>query len=175
MLEEVNVLKCKAIFSDDKTHRLLLRKEWDKDKPNAMIITINPNTADTLNYDITTMLIINNLSALGFGSVSIVNLYSCITEKLRLRFNSDEDLIHSDTDKIIEQYAAMSDSIIIAWGSIGRNTQRVCERQKDLLTRLSVHINKMYKIGIEGFHPLAPSVRNEWVLEPFDMEEIEND
>lgn len=93
------------------------------------------------------MLIINNLNELGFGSVNIVNLYSRITEKLYLRFNSDEDLIHGDTDKIIEQYASMSDIIIIAWESVGNNTQRVRERQKEVFERISVHKNKFYKIG----------------------------
>lgn len=175
LLTETTTIKSKAIFSDDKRHRVLLRKEWDRDKKSAMIIMINPNTADTLNYDLTTMLVLNNLNKLDFGSVNIVNLYSRITEKLYLRFNSDEDLIHDETDKIIEQYASMSDIIIIAWGSVGKNTQRVRERQKEVLERISVHKDKFYKIGTEGYHPLYPSVRDEWVIEPFDMEEIEND
>ena len=44
MLEETTIIKSKAIFSDDKEHRLLLRKEWDSEKPTAMVIMINPNT-----------------------------------------------------------------------------------------------------------------------------------
>ena len=55
MLEETTIIKSKAIFSDDKGHRLLLRKEWDSEKPTAMVIMINPNTADTVNFDMTTM------------------------------------------------------------------------------------------------------------------------
>lgn len=174
MLTETTVLKSKALFSDDRKHRLLLKKEWDSNKPNAMIIMINPNTADTTNADMTTMLVLNNLCKLGFGSVSIVNLYSRITEKLSLRFNSDDDLIDHDTDRVIEEYAAMSNAIIIAWGSIGRNTQRVRERQQELLEMLSVHKNKFYKIGKDGCHPLTPAVRSGWELELYEMEEIEN-
>lgn len=49
------------------------------------------------------------------------------------------------------------------------------ERQKEVLERISVHKDKFYKIGIEGYHPLYPSVRDEWVLQPFDMEEFAND
>ena len=78
------------------------------------------------------MLVLNSLYKLGFGSVNIVNLYSKISPKLSHRFNSDDDLISSGNDKIIEQYTAMSDAIIIAWGSVGR-TFRVQERQKELL------------------------------------------
>lgn len=175
MKEETKVIKSKVLFSDDGQHRFLLRKEWDKNKKSAMVIMINPNTADTLNYDLTTMLVINNLNKLGFGSVNIVNLYSRIMEKLSLRFNSDEDLLESDTDGIIEQYAAMSDAIIIAWGCVGNNSQRVRDRQSELLELLKNHANKLYKIGKEGFHPLTPAVRNSWELEPYEMEENSND
>ena len=90
-----------------------------------MVIMINPNTADTVNFDMTTMLVLNNVSKLGFGSVNIVNLYSRIMEKLDLRFNGDDELIDDEADEIIQQYAAMSDAIIIAWGTIGKNTLRV--------------------------------------------------
>ena len=51
MKTQTTQIKSKALFSDDGLHRLLLRKEWDKNKKTAMIITINPNTADTLNMD----------------------------------------------------------------------------------------------------------------------------
>ena len=175
MKTETTQIKSKALFSDDGLHRLLLRKEWDKNKKTAMTITINPNTADTLNMDLTTMLVINNLNKLGFGSVNIVNLYSKIMPKLSLRFNSDDDLIDSETDTIIEQYAAMSNAIIIAWGSVGNNSQRVRDRQTELLEMLSKHENKLYQIGENGYHPLTPAVRNEWELEPYNMEVNEND
>lgn len=173
MLEETTIIKSKAIFSDDKEHRLLLRKEWNNEKLSAMVIMINPNTADTVNFDMTTMLVINNLHKLGFGSVNIVNLYSKIMEKLCLRFNGDDELIDNEADEIIQQYAEMSDAIIIAWGTIGKNTLRVRKRQKYLLEMIKQHTNKMYQIGKNACHPLTPLVRREWTLEPYEMEEIE--
>ena len=130
MLEETTTIRSKAIFSDDKEHRLLLRKEWDSEKPSAMVIMINPNTADTVNFDMTTMLVLNNVSKLGFGSVNIVNLYSRIMEKLNLRFNGDDELIVDEADEIIQQYAAMSDAIIIAWGTIGKKLFAQVQRIK---------------------------------------------
>lgn len=171
MKTETTVMKSKALFSDDGEHRLLLRREWDKNGKTAMIIMINPNTADTLCMDMTTMLVLNNLYKLGFGSVNIVNLYSRITPKLSLRFNSDDDLIAKECDEIIEQYAASSDAIIIAWGSLGNTSERVRERQADILERLSKFRNKLYKIGEHGYHPLTPAVRNQWELVPYEMEE----
>ncbi|MEE0240174.1 MAG: DUF1643 domain-containing protein, partial [Ruminococcus sp.] len=101
------------------------------------------------------------------------NLYSRIMEKLCLRFNGDDELIDNEADEIIQQYAEMSDAIIIAWGTIGKNTLRVRKRQKYLLEMIRQHANKMYQIGQNACHPLTPAVRREWVLEPYEMEEIE--
>ena len=173
MLTESITLKSKAIFSDDKKHRLLLHKEWDKNKPTATIILINPNTADTLNVDTTTMLIINNLNKLGFGSADIVNMYSRIALKLYFRFNSDNDLLDSENDEIILKSAEKSDKIIIAWGSVGNNSQRVKNRQKKILEMLVDYNDKICIITdgetSKGYHPLTPKVREKWVLKPYNI------
>lgn len=175
MKTETTTIKNKAIFSDDGKHRLLFSREWDKNKKSAMIIMINPNSADTLSMDLTTMLVLNNLNKLGFGSVNIVNLYSRITDKLNLRFNSDEDLLDSENDSIISKYAEQSDVVIIAWGSIGSNSQRVRDRQTELLGILKPYADNLYKIGDSGYHPLTPAVRNEWELVPYKTEVRNND
>lgn len=170
MKSETTMVKSKALFSDDRMHRLLLRKEWDRSKKSAMVIMINPNTADTVSMDMTTMLVINNLSRLGFGAVNIVNLYSRITNKLSLRFNSDDDLLHDENDIVIEQYAALSDAVIIAWGSAGVTSQRVRDRMGELLEHLAQYNNKLYQIGEHGYHPLTPCTRNGWELVPYKTE-----
>lgn len=175
MKSETTTVKSKALFSDDRTHRLLLRKEWDKTKPTAMVVMINPNSADTLNCDLTTMLVINNLNQLGYGAVNIVNLYSIITLKLTLLRNSDEDLLDEENDTVIQQYAEKSDIIIIAWGSIGNYSQRIRDRQDELLEALEPYAEKLYQIGTKGFHPLTPSVRTKWDLQKYDLEVIEDD
>ncbi|MBR4319664.1 MAG: DUF1643 domain-containing protein [Oscillospiraceae bacterium] len=174
MKTETANIKSKALFSNDRTHRLLLRKEWDKTKKTAMIIMINPNTADTLNMDLTTMLVINNLNELGFGCVNIANLYSKIMPKLSLRFNSDEDLLHEENDTVIQQYAQMSDAVIIAWGTAGNTSQRVRNRKDELLEVLEPYANKLYQIGEKGYHPLTPAIRTNWELEPYNLEVDEN-
>ncbi|MEE5994621.1 MAG: leucine-rich repeat protein [Oscillospiraceae bacterium] len=67
MKTETANIKSKALFSDDRMHRLLLRKEWDKSKKTAMIIMINPNTADTLNMDLTTIMLLTPFLILLYG------------------------------------------------------------------------------------------------------------
>ncbi|MDR1020436.1 MAG: DUF1643 domain-containing protein, partial [Synergistaceae bacterium] len=58
------VMKTEAVFSDDRNHRYLLRKEWDAKKKKAVVIMTNPSTADTFMLDYTTMYILNNLARL---------------------------------------------------------------------------------------------------------------
>lgn len=160
-----------AVFSDDNRHRLLLRKVWDNEKPTAMIIMINPNSADELSSDTTTMLVMNNLQKLGYGSVDIVNLYTRITGKIHFRFNSDEDLLHPDTDGIILKSAENADTIIIGWGTVGLHNLRIRERQKAVLNMLKPFSDKICQIGENGCHPLTPAIRNYWDLVPYEMEE----
>lgn len=160
-----------AVFSDDNRHRLLLRKVWDNEKPTAMIIMINPNSADELSSDTTTMLVMNNLHKLGYGSVDIVNLYTMITGKLHFRFNSDDDLLHPDNDDVIYRSAEKSDTIIIGWGTVGIHNMRIRERQKAILDMLKPFSDKICQISENGCHPLTPAIRNYWDLVPYELEE----
>ena len=167
-------IKSEAVFSDDKNHRLFLRREWDRNKPTALVIMINPSSSALIHTDITTVCILNNLEALDYGAVEIANMYSLMTNKISFRFNSDEVLLHPDTDAYIMKSAEKAQLIIIAWGTIGENNQRVKKRQHDILKLLEKHSHKMKLIGDTtgriGLHPLTPQVRNGWILEDFAYE-----
>ena len=166
MITETTTIQCQAVFSEDRKHRFLLQKIWNTEKPKATIIMINPNQADLIRTDATTMLVINNLDKLGFGSVDIVNLYSVITSKISFRFTPDEELLETENDAIVLESAKTSDQIIIAWGSVGVNSERVRKRQAELLTYLYPHQEKMVQIG-NGCHPLAPAARSYWSLNQY--------
>ena len=57
-----SVLETEAIFSEDKMHRYLLKKNWDIDKEVLTIITMYPHYDSVINVDLTTQLIINKLA-----------------------------------------------------------------------------------------------------------------
>lgn len=78
---EMTAMQTTAIYNDDKTHRYLLRKDWDSDKPSAKIIMLYPCSADTVTVDHTTMFVLHNLERLDYGSVNIVNLFSSMNGK----------------------------------------------------------------------------------------------
>lgn len=165
---EKSTVKTEALFSQKHTHRLLLRKVWDSDKPTASVIMINPHTAGTFCTDSTTMFTLNNLFALGYGTANLLNLYTRICGRISLRFNSDEDLLDPANDEIIVKCAAESDDIIIAWGSAGHNSQRVRDRQSELLEKLKAYPLKIITDGGEiAYHPLSPNVRTKWILKEY--------
>ena len=68
MITETTAMQTTAIYSDDKTHRYLLRKEWNSEKKSAEIIMLYPSSADTVTVDHTTMFVLRNLERLNYGS-----------------------------------------------------------------------------------------------------------
>ena len=57
MITERTNIRMESIFSDDKTHRFLLRRSWGKEGKIATVIMINPSDADYLITDVTSFLI----------------------------------------------------------------------------------------------------------------------
>lgn len=171
MITDKIVMKTEVVFSEDRLHRYLLKKEWDVKKPRAAIIMTNPSTADMLMMDYTTLYIINNLVKLGFGAVDIVNISSVMTTKFKV---TKDILTDEENFNCIVKSAEKSDNVIIAWGKLGENNKAVREIQDKVLERLTPFKDKLYTIapkydGDTGFHPLAPQIRFVWVLRKFDL------
>ena len=51
MLNEKDTIRCESVFNDDRTHRFLWKRVWDKDKPIACVIMLNPCIADNIIND----------------------------------------------------------------------------------------------------------------------------
>ncbi len=170
-ITEKSITKTDVIFSEDRQHRYLLRKSWNKNKRKAMVIIINPSSANEVNVDYTTMYVINNLSKLDYGTVEIVNIYSKIDAKIQVT-TLDNDLSDIENDKQLLQSAKEADTIIIAWGKCGENNAKIKERQLDVLEMLEDYAEKFHtiqgKFGRTGFHPLAPEVRSDWILAKYE-------
>ena len=64
MITEKDTIKCEAIFNDEHTHRFLWRRVWNKDKPMATVVMLNPCHADNVITDTTTALVVNNVARL---------------------------------------------------------------------------------------------------------------
>lgn len=173
MITEKATIKCEAVFSDDHAHRFLWKRVWEKTKPIATVIMLNPCESDGIITDTTTSLVINNVARLEeFGGVAIVNFYSMLTSKLNFRWNADSDLNHEENDAYIMKAVEEASKVILAWGRAEDTNKRVEDRASEVIKKLSKYKDKLFVIsdgaGRYGMHPLTPALRNRWLLEPYE-------
>lgn len=171
MKEITTTLSTTAIFSDDGKRRYTLTKVWDKKKPKMAIVMLFPNEASGVSLDSTTMLVLNNASRLGYGSVSIVNLFSKIGRLEMSKEPEDEENL-----KWIDTIAKDVDTIVYASG-VGKATNKAfIARQNKVLEILKPYESKLHcitnKQGNARFqHPLSPAIRI-WHLSSMKVNEL---
>jgi hypothetical protein len=165
-------LTTEAVFDDTSTKRYLLKKTWDNTLPSLTIIMLAPSIASGVAMDSTTTLVLNNASALGFGSVSIVNLFATLGD-FSLSAAEPED---PDNLKAILSEAKDADVIIYAPG-VGKNKLQVFqERSTQVLTALRPYEKKIKCLtSATGkarlLHPLCPAVRS-WHIAELRFDEL---
>ncbi len=173
MITEKDTIKCESVFNDEHTHRYLWKRVWSKDKPLAAVLMLNPCQSDNLVMDLTSFLTANNVARLeSFGGVEVVNLFSLLTPKLEFRWNADEDLNAVENDDYIVKAASECEAVILAWGKAADTNQRIAARAEQVLTLLEDFAEKLFVISDgerTGLHPLTPSVRAQWLLEPYPV------
>ena len=171
MITEKDTVKCESIFSDDKEHRLYFKKVWNKDLPLCTVITISPALADNIVLDTTVSLIQSNVARQErWGGFICVNLFTKISAKLQMRWSSDMQLNSYENDHFILKAAQESDTIILAYGRGAELNVRISNRAKQVIDLLEEHKEKFRVISDgekKGIHPLTPSCRNHWILEPY--------
>lgn len=161
-----------AEFSENGKKRYCLTKTWDEKKPHLAIIMLVPSEASGIELDNTTMLVLNNASRLGYGTVSIVNLFATIGN-LKECFSEDGD---QENLKYIGSIAKNADVIVYASG-VGKATNKsFIKRQNQVLEILKPYADKLRclsnKEGRSRFqHPLSPAVRT-WYLSPMKIGEL---
>lgn len=161
-----------AHFSDDESKRYLLRKLWNEKQPSLAIIMLAPSEASGIELDTTTQLVLNNASRLGYGSVTIVNLFATLND-FSLHHAEEEDAENLDT---ILLAAKNADQIIYAPGT-GKIKNKVFQRRQEqvLNTLLPYEAKLCCLCGENGKarlqHPLSPAVRV-WHLSPLKVSEL---
>lgn len=116
-----NCIESYATFNEDKTRRFVLFRQWDKEKPVATVIGLNPSTADETEDDPTIGFVYRVLSGNGFGGFFMTNLFTMVTP------HPKELVIDDNWDHAIEIWkasASFSKDVVFAWGrfdSLGRN------------------------------------------------------
>ena len=170
MITDKSTIKSEAIFSNDRKHRTLWRRIWNPKLPIACVVMINPCLSDSLITDTTTELVIRNIAKLEeYGGVSIVNLFSILTNKLV--FRSMENLNDYSNDTYIKQAAEEASVVILAWGKVSDTNAKIYHRAEQVIKLLEDQREKLRVISDGkrmGIHPLSPSVRGGWTLVDID-------
>ena len=147
-----------TIHKDD-THRLLLKKTWNENLPSATILMSNAGVMPSIYHaDLTTTFCINELSRLGFGSCSIVNIFSKMTSKLNLQEDFNDLTCPENLDYIFNS-AESCNTFIYAVGSIVNTYKKVSDYQLIIFERIRKFQEKIHSIedtsGNINQHPLS--------------------
>lgn len=173
MITEKDTIKCEAVFNEERTHRFLWKRVWDKDKPLACVVMLNPCLSDNMVMDTTTFLVVNNVAMLEeYGGVAVVNLFSLLTPKLGFRWMDDDQLNDPSNDDFIKKAAEEAGVVILAWGKAWDSNARIYQRGEQVIALLDSCKEKLRVLGDGGrvgLHPLTPSIRGRWWLEPIDV------
>ena len=161
-----------AQFSDDGKKRYLLRKIWNEKLPSLTIIMLAPSEASGIVLDTTTQLCLNNASRLGYGSITIVNLFATLND-FALHQAEEED---TENLKAILEAVRKADQIVYAPGTGKAKNKAFQKRQEQVLKELAPYEVKLCCLcDDEGKakyqHPLSPAVRV-WNLCPLKVKEL---
>ena len=170
-MTSITTLTTKAVFSADGSKRFLFHKEWDITKPMLTIIMLAPSDASGIELDSTTLLVLNNTARLGYGSVSIVNLFTTLND-FSLLSAEDEDI---ENMEVILAEAKKCDTLVYAPGVGKSKNQAFQERSAQVLEVLTPFSKKLKCLSnstgtVRLMHPLAPAVRT-WYLRDLSIEE----
>lgn len=165
-------LTTQALFNEDNTKRYLLKKTWDTSLPKLTIIMLAPSIAAGVEMDTTTSLVLNNSSALGFGSVSIVNLFAT-TGDFALSEAESED---SENLNVIIEEAKSADVVVYAPGVGKAKLLAFQDRSRQILEALRPYQKKLKCLTSASgkarlLHPLCPIVRK-WTIAELPLEEL---
>lgn len=142
-------MKTSAEFSKCEKYRYALWRIWDESKPVAMIIGLNPSTADAENDDPTIRRCKKFAEFWGYGGVCMANLFAFrATEPSDMMKASDP--IGPENDEWLVKLAKDAGVVVAAWSSKGRHLYRSSEVRKMFP---ELHYIKLNKSG-EPAHPL---------------------
>ncbi len=111
-------MKRNAALSACRKYRYSLWRVWDSSRPYAMIIGLNPSTADETEDDPTIRRCIQYARDWGYGGLCMANLFAYRATAPEVMFAA-EDPIGPDNDKWLRELAAQAGVVVGAWGNSG--------------------------------------------------------
>ncbi len=147
-------LECDAVLSPCGRYRYLLRRAWDAVKPRALVVMLNPSTADADTDDATIRSLVRLLRNLGYGSFEVVNVFAMRAIDPNALFTVN-DPVGPFNISTIEAAICRCDIAICAWGAhpMARVASTVDIRNAIRSRRLAMYCFGRTKSGAPK-HPL---------------------
>jgi len=142
-----------ARFSSCMTYRYYLWRWWDKSRPSANFLMLNPSTADEVDDDPTVSRCGKRAANLGFGGVVVTNIFALRSRDPSKLYVTD-DPIGPENDEAILEAAHQAGIVICAWGQHGAFVQRATKVTQMLTAAgIDLHCLRLNKDGSPA-HPL---------------------
>ena len=172
MKEIISNLRTEILESDDGTRRFSMRKVWSEDKPSLAIVMLCPSSSGEVAVDTSTALTMANCYRLGYGSVTILNLFSTIND-FTLKEAQEEDLENLNA---IVAAAEKAQCVVLGAGTGKAKNKLFQKRLEQVLTALRPYEDKLHCLcdengGSRGLHPLSPRLR-QWHLSKCSVSEF---
>ncbi len=116
MKTDTTYLENDAVISSCGRYRYLLRRVWDHKKPRALLCMLNPSTADAKQGDPTIRSCVRLLSALGYGSFEVVNVFGHRATNPK-ELGHTHDYVGEANDNVIKSASKRCDVVVCAWGA----------------------------------------------------------
>jgi len=138
-----------ANFSRCRTYRYALWRRWDEDQAYAMIIGLNPSTADEVEDDPTLIRCMNFAKSWGYGGVCMTNLFAYrATDPNDMKAAADP--VGASNNRWLTKLAREAGIVVAAWGNDGDYMDRASKIKNKIP---DLYCLKMNKSG-EPAHPL---------------------
>jgi len=112
-----------AVFSACRRWRYLLWRRWDRARPIANFLMLNPSTADEFKLDPSCTRARNYAERWGYGSVLITNIFGWrATDPDEMK--AARDPVGRGNDRAILRAARESAIVVCAWGNHGAHLGR---------------------------------------------------
>ena len=141
-----------ALYSDCERYRYALTRIWTPAAKRLNIVMLNPSKATELRNDPTIERCERRTRALGYGAMSITNLFAWReTSPSRLRMAKRP--VGPENDSVLAREAGFADDILLAWGVHGA----FLGRSDAVIAILAATGRPMYHLGrSKAGHPRHP-------------------
>lgn len=109
-----------AVLSDDGRYRYLLWRRWDKAKPRAVFIMLNPSTADHQVDDPTIRKCVGFARRWGMGGIRVANLFAFRATDPKGMWGASDPIGEGFEQQISRAVDPPNGVHIAAWGADGR-------------------------------------------------------